>query len=90
MTLVPKHPFRSLEFQRLSHERYHIRLRNCLIRPNGQRMIFIRLVPQFAFKEQVAWHLSHRPKHARVIYPSAYELLLYHSLTCLAVSNHHV
>ena len=60
-----------------------------LIRPNGQRMISIRMVPQFAFKEQVSWYLSHCPKHARIIYPPSDELFLYHPFACLYVVDNH-
>src|ERR687896_2318045 len=52
-------------------------------------MIFIRMFPRLAFKEQVTWYLSHRSKHSRVIYSPADKLFLYHNFACLDVIVSH-
>lgn len=56
---------------------------------NGKGMIFICLVPQVAFKEQVTRHRSHCAEHARVVYSPPYKLFLYHAFSRLDVIDNH-
>jgi hypothetical protein len=52
-------------------------------------MIFVCLVPQFAFKEQVTQYGSHCQEYASVAYPSGYKLFLYHASAFPDIIHNH-
>jgi len=58
-------------FEKLSHARDHVRLRNGLHIANGQRVITVSLCLQRIGHEKVTWNLAHRFEHAFVLNSAA-------------------